>query len=230
MLREVYLYSKTGLGIKYHPIEKLLLGILPLIIIGQKNNFLILTIYLIYFFFIEYYFKLPIRMIFKFFLLSAGFTLLSMIGLIISGYDYLDLVRLFYRTTIGALGISFIALTTDLDSILYLFSRFSFLREVCDIAKSMERFLFLVEDEFFVVKNAVTSRDCSTKYKVRLQNYGKIAACTFKNTILRWREIKDALEARAYNGNINYSPLTSKFSWISILIIITVNILIFFLT
>ena len=226
MLREVYLYSKTGFGSKYHPGEKLLLGVIPLIIIGTKNSFALLTAYLIYFVILDLLFKVPYKMIIKFLILSVGFTALSIIGLMFSGYDFIYILRLFYKTIIGAFAISFIALTTDLDSILYLVSRFDYLKDVCDIAKSMERFLFLVEDEFVIVKNAVLSRDCSKKYKDRLKNFGKIAGCTFKNTIFRWRDIKNALDTRCYNGNINYSKLSSKFSWVRVFIVIIINSLI----
>ena len=226
MLREVYLYSKTGIGSNYHPVEKLLIGIIPLIVIGTKNSFIILTIYLIYFLILDLLFKVPYKMIIKFLILSVGFTALSIIGLMFSGYDFIYILRLLYKTVIGAFAISFIALTTDLDSILYLISRVDYLKDVCDIAKSMERFLFLVEDEFVIVKNAVLSRDCSKKYKDRLRNFGKIAGCTFKNTIFRWKDIKDALDTRLYNGNTNYSPLCSKFSWVRFLIVIFINFLI----
>jgi len=204
VLKNIIAYSKISSQIHRHPFEKLCLCIFPIIILGFSNTIIPLILNIIIFSFLHIKVNNPINMVSKFSFGAFIFALLSSITFIFT-YDLNYILLILLKSFSGGLCIAYLSLTTPLDHILYLFSKSKNLREICDIAKNMERYILLIDDEARLLYNAIKSRSGFTTFKLKVTNTGKMLGLLFFNTMKRWDEIKEGLNSRCYRGNHYYS-------------------------
>lgn len=132
------------------------------------------------------------------------FALLSSITFLFT-YDLNYILLILLKSFSGGLCIAYLSLTTPLDHILYIISKNKNFREICDIAKNMERYILLIDDEAKLIYNAIKSRSGFVTFKLKIINTGKMLGLLFFNTMKRWDEIKESLNSRCYQGNHYYS-------------------------
>lgn len=211
MFRIITAYAKMSKLSQIHPIEKILLAVLPIIIVGYSKNAIIPAINILVFIVLHIISKNPLKTIAKFTIGIALFAMFSSITFVFDyGIKYCSVIIL--RTISGALCLTFLAFTTPIDDILSLLSKHESLRDMCDITKSMERFLILIEDEYTIMYNAMKCRGGFDGRKRTIKSLGKIGALLFVNSIRRWKEIKNGIDSRCYNGCLHYSNRTFKIS------------------
>lgn len=116
---------------------------------------------------------------------------------------------------------AFFSLTTPIDDSLHVFSKFNCLKDICDIAKTMERFLIVIDDERHIIYNSIKSRGGFDGFKLKIVNTGKMAGLLFVNTMNRWQNIKEAIESRGYRGYMPYLDKNFDFSRIRFFLINT---------
>ncbi len=121
------------------------------------------------------------------------------------------------------------SLTTPIDDMLYCLSKKECLKDMCDIAKGMERFLVVINDEYNILYSSIKSRGGFDSFKLKIRNTGKMAALLFINTLSRWKIIKEGLDSRGYIGYMPYLDRNFDFSYIRFLSILTYIILILLL-
>lgn len=203
MFRIITAFAKNSSISLVNPLEKLLLTILPVIIMGFYKGRIIVLLNIAFFLILHIIFKNPFRVVAKFILAVALFTAISSITMV---YDYGIgyCINLILKGISSGVAVSFLVLTTPFDDILCFFSKVGFLRDICDISKSMERFLVLLEDEYTILKAAFTSRCGFNGYISSVKDYGRLFALLFMNTIRRWKEIKTAVDSRCFNGKTVY--------------------------
>jgi cobalt/nickel transport system permease protein len=210
MFRQISAFSKISSLAHIHPLEKIMLSIFPIVILGYCKSYIPQIINVAIFIFLHWRSKNPSNIVVKFTLGTAIFALISSItflfdyGLYASGIIVLKALN-------GGLCLSYLALTTPVDHILLIGSKISYLRDICDIAKNMERFIFLIEDEYQVLFNAAKCRGGFSGFKDKIMDTSKIAGLLLVNTLKRWREINDAVNARCYKGYMVY--LQNEFSF-----------------
>jgi len=207
----ISILSKNSKIAHIHPIEKILLAVIPIIIMGFSNSIYPLIFNVLVFGILHVLCKNPFRIVWKFTLASAAFASISSITLIFD-YGWYYCIVLVLRTLSSGVCLSYLALTTPMDDILYLCSKNTYLRDVSDIAKSMERFIMLIEDEYVAIYNAIKSRNGFSSFSLKIRNTGKMAGLLFVNTMKRWQDIKDAINSRCYKGNMSYLQKEFDFS------------------
>ncbi|MCY6372163.1 CbiQ family ECF transporter T component [Clostridium ganghwense] len=211
MLRLIIALSKTSKLSIIHPLEKALLALGPIVICGFANNPIPLIINILVFILIHMISKNPMKIVVKFIFATTLFALLSSITFVFDyGIIYCSVILL--KSISGGIGLAFIALTTPIDDILYFGSKNDGLRDVCDIAKSMERFLILIEDEYIVMNKSIKSRSGFNTFSLKVKNIGKMAGLLFINTMRRWTEIRDGINSRCYRGYMPYMEKKFDFS------------------
>lgn len=224
MFRQVSAFSKISLLAQRHPLEKIMLSIFPIVVLGYCKIYIPLIINVFIFIILHWRSKNPSNIVVKFTLGTAIFAMISSItflfdyGLYASGVIVLKALN-------GGICLSYLALTTPVDHILLIGSRISFLRDICDIAKNMERFIFLIEDEYHILYNAAKCRGGFGSFKDKIMDTSKIAGLLLVNTLKRWREINDAVNARCYKGYMVYLKNDFSFSKIRIGYVFVYNIL-----
>lgn len=211
MLRLIIALSKTSKLSNIHPIEKTLLALGPIIIGGFALKPVPLILNILTFILIHIICRNPIRIVIKFMLATTLFALFSSITFVFDyGIEYCTIILL--KSMSGGIGLAFMALSTPIDDILYLGSKHRALRDVCDIAKSMERFLILIEDEYITLFRSIKSRKGFDTFSLKVKNTGKMAGLLFINTIRRWTEIRDGINSRCYRGYMPYMEKEFDFS------------------
>lgn len=204
MIREINLYAKISRFSYIHPLEKIVVCLISLIYCSYTKNIYMILINSIIFFILSIIAKNPFKLIRKFLLISIIFTLTTSISLIIGGI-YKDIFLIFLRGLNGSITISFLALTTPLDNIVYLLSKNRFTKDIGDIAKGMENFLMLIERDFEMTFMAMKSRGAFNGFKRGIIDTGYAVGIVFKNLIERWKDIDQGLKSRCYMGKYNYS-------------------------
>ncbi len=225
MFREIIALSKTSNEALKHPLEKIILCIIPIIALGFSKSFIPLIINIIFFIGMNLIKKHSYKIVLKFSLGTALFASISAITFVFDyGIAYTLLIIL--KAFSAGLCIAYLSLTTPMDDILNMLHKIDALKEVCDIAKNMERFIILLEDEYVIMINSVKSRNGFANFNLKVKNMGKIAGLLFINTMKRWRDIKDAINTRCYRGELAYMAVYSHMNMKnSILIIIYLCIL-----
>lgn len=199
MLRIIEAFSKISRLKQVHPIEKLVLCIFPIVILGFSKSTLPLIINIVVFLILHIKCKNPLNIVFKFTLGILSFSIISSIPIFFDyGIYYCLLIIL--KGFAGGVSICFLALTTPIDDILSIIAKYDSLRDICDITKSMERFLILIEEEYKVLYNSIKSRGGFDGFYLKIKNTGKMAGLLFANSIRRWEDIKNGINSRCYRG------------------------------
>lgn len=204
MFRIVAAYAKRNKLSMIHPSEKLLLTIIPIIVIALSKQPIPIMINIVFFIGLHIYAKNPMKIITKF---VGGILIFSLVSsfTFVFDYGYYYCLVLILKTLSGGIVITYLSFTTPLDDMLVFLARVEFLRDICDIIKSMERFLILIEDEFKIIINAMKIRGGFDTKKGLVINSGKVAGVLFNNTLRRWKDIKDGINSRCYKGQLHYS-------------------------
>lgn len=228
MLKLIMLLSKTSKLSKVHPLEKAVLSIIPIVILGFTQNYKIVIINILFFIFLNLISKNNIKIFTKITLEVTAFAAISSITFI---YDYgiLYTLTLILKSVSAGLCLSYFSLTTPIDDVLYCLSKSSYLKDMCDIAKAMERFLIVINDEYFILYNSIKSRGGFDGYKLKIKNTGKMAGLLFINTLNRWKIIREGLHSRGYAGYTPYLEKEFKFSLIRFLFILSYIVILVFL-
>ncbi|SHH70557.1 CbiQ family ECF transporter T component [Clostridium grantii] len=150
-------------------------------------------------------------MVVKFVVTLTLFGLISTITFVFDYGIYYSLVVVL-KTLSGAMALSFLVLTTPIDDIFYFASKVNWLSDITDIAKNMERFIVLIEDEYGIMYKAMLVRGGFSGFKAKITDTGKLAGLLFVNTMKRWGEIKDSIDARCSRGCLVYSEKNFVFS------------------
>lgn len=212
MFRLISAYSKNSKYNLIHPIEKLLLTILPILILGFTKSAMPLLINIAFFALLHLICKNPVKIVVKFAVTITLFGLISTITFVFDYGIYYSLVVVI-KTLSGAMSLSFLVLTTPIDDIFYLTSKVKWLSDITDIAKNMERFIVLIEDEYHIMYKAMLVRGGFSGFKAKVTDTAKMAGLLFVNTMKRWREIKDSIDARCSRGCMVYMRKEFEVCW-----------------
>jgi len=213
MLKLIMALSRTSRIASIHPVEKVLLSILPIIIIGFTHRSIPIIINIIIFILLHILCKNNKNVVIKFAFEIAIFAAISSITFILDyGISYCGVVVL--KSLSAGLCLSFFALTTPIDDVLNIMAKNKWLKDICDIAKTMERFLVVINDEYSILYNSIKSRGGFNTFKLKITNTGKMAGLLFVNTMHRWRDIKDGIDSRGYRGYMPYIVKDFNFSYL----------------
>ncbi|GAA0115497.1 CbiQ family ECF transporter T component [Clostridium senegalense] len=224
MLKTIIAYSKISKESHRHPLEKLCLCIFPMIILGFVHKPLPLILNIFIFLILHIKANNPKDIVLKFNIGILSFSLLSSITLLFV-YNFNYILVIILKGVSGGMCISYLTLTTPLDHILSLVSKITPLQDICDIAKSMELYILLINDEASSIYNAMSCRHGFHSFKSKIKNMSKLAGLLFLNTLKRWPEIQDGLYNRCYAGRHYYSQCTSKLSYKFMLMMFMYNII-----
>ena len=219
MLRTVLSYSKLSKLANIHPIEKIILCILPIIALSFSTKCYPLIINIVFFLMLHIICKNPLHIVRHFVEATFLFALVSSITFVFD-YGWYNTAILILKAVSGGITVSFLTLTTPTDHVFYIFSKINWLRDICDIGKSMERFLILIDDEFQTLRKGMLCRGAFGGFKNKVKDSGNLAALLFINTLKRWKEIKDGINSRGYSGNIYYGCEEFDLSYKRIVIIV----------
>lgn len=212
MLRLLLSLSKTNRLSKVHPIEKIMLFLIPLIIVGSvKSSYWIILMNIGIVITFHIILKSPKTIVLKFtsgILIFTTFTSISMIF----DQEIRYIIVLILKSISGSMYILLFTMTTPIDDVFYLGSKYNVTRDLSDIAKSMIRYLILVEDEFSLIKGAMKSRGGFETTKGKIKNGAKVMGVLFVNTMKRWQNISDAVNSRGYSGKTVYLDKDFDFS------------------
>lgn len=228
MVRLIMALAKSSKLSTIHPLEKVILTMGPIIIIGFSKDIIIPILNILVFIILHIRAKNNKKIVFSFTTHILIFIMISSITFI---FDYgIKFCLVIWAKGISAgLCLSYLSLTTPIDHILFYLSKKSYLKDLCDISKSMERFLITINDEFNILKNSIKSRGGFDTFKLKIKSTAKMAALLFVNTMYRWKEVKLALDSRGFKGHIPYITVDFSFSKLRATFIIIYNILLIFL-
>lgn len=212
MLRLLLSLSKTNRITDIHPIEKVILFLIPLIVMGfVENSCWIILFNLAVVILCHIVLKSPKTIILKFTSGILIFTLFTSISMIFD-QDINYIIVLILKSITGSLYIVLFTITTPIDDVFYIGSKYNVTREISDIAKSMIRYLILIEDEFSLIKSAMKARGGFDTTEGKIKNGAKVMGVLFVNTMRRWKEISDSVNSRGYTGKTVYLEKHFNFS------------------
>jgi cobalt/nickel transport system permease protein len=84
-------------------------------------------------------------------------------------------------------------------------SKWEYTRDIGDIVKTMERFIILLEGDFFISFNAIKSRGGFDGFINFIKDFGQCCGIVFRHMMIRWQDINLSLKNRCYQGRHNYS-------------------------
>lgn len=204
MIREVNLYASISKFVNVHPMEKLLITLIPLLFGAYTEKYEVVIFDIITMILLGFAAKIPGKIIKNFIYVAVLFAFCSAIPLLLER-QYEFIILLLLRAINGAIAISFLALTTPINHIVYLISKINLLSDVADIAKSLETFLIIIEKDFDITLKAVKSRGYGTSYIDKIKLISKACGVVFRNLLYRWKEINEGLSNRCYIGKYHYS-------------------------
>jgi cobalt/nickel transport system permease protein len=211
MIRIITAYAKISRLSRVHPFLKILLTIVPVVIMGFAETPYVPVLNSMLFIVLHSIYKNPRDIVLKFTLSMGIFAMVSSIVFIFD-YGPIYCLVILLRSLSSGLSISFLVLTTPLDDVLCMLSKFKGIRDICDISKSMERFLILIEDEFKLIFISMKSRGGFQKRTEGVKNIGKAIGLVFVNTIRRWTEVREGINSRCYSGTMPYLAKKFEFS------------------
>lgn len=229
MLREIAAYAKLNPYANIHPVEKLLLCILPIVIIGFAQSWSIVILNIICFLSMHYIAHTPYPKVVKFVWNILLFYLFSCIILIFTKGLYFSILVILKGLS-ASLCLALFVFTTPLDYILHYFSKFESIRDVCDICKSVERFFLLLEDEGNTIVCAMKSRGGFRGIKGKVQDGTRVFSLLFYNALQRWQITQDVLDSRCYRGKLYYGEPTYTFDSLRCIYISVYNMVFIVLT
>ncbi|GAB6168922.1 cobalt ECF transporter T component CbiQ [Clostridium carnis] len=224
MIREINLYSLNSKYREIHPLEKIFLVIVSLVSCSYTKNIYFICFNILLIIVLNLLAKNPLKIVSKFLAIISLFSLFTAITLLIDRYTINYILILILRGINGGVSIGFLALTTPINHIVYILSKWEYTKDIGDIIKSMERFIIILEDDFSITLKAIKSRAGFNGFKGSVIDFGKLCGVSFKNLINRWKEIDLALKNRCYIGRHNYSYNFNKNNKIIIGIIIYTTI------
>ncbi|WP_125153201.1 cobalt ECF transporter T component CbiQ [Clostridium rectalis] len=225
MLKLIMALSKRNRITNVHPIEKIFLSIMPIIIMGFVKNPIIIIGNILFFVGLHLFLRNNMKIVTKFSLEIALFAAFSSITFVFDyGFKYTGVIVL--RSLSAGLCLSLFSLTTPIDQVLYLLSKSNWLRDICDIAKSMERFLVLINEEYSIMYCSMKSRGGFDSFSSKIKNTGKMAALLFINTMDRWKNISDGINSRCYRGYMPYISESFDYSNTRLVLILLYNAII----
>lgn len=205
MLREINLYSNNSKLINIHPMEKMLLISISLICCSYTENIYLIAFNILLFFILNNIARNPWMIIKKFILIALVFSLSTTITMLWQNQYLESILLIVFRGINGAITLSFLSLTTPINQIVAIISKYESLRDIADIIKAMERFIILLEEDFNITFKAMKSRGGFRNFKKSLNDYGKAFGLILKNIFTRWKEMSLSLQNRCYKGKFNYS-------------------------
>lgn len=213
MLKLIMALSRINKISKIHPVEKILLSIFPIIVIGFCQRAIPIIGNIIVFIILHLICENNKKIVVKF---TLGITIFAAISSITFIFDYgLNYsVIILLKSLSAGLCLSFFSLTTAIDDVLLILSKNNYLRDICDIAKSMERFILLIDEEWRILYNSIKSRGGFDGVKLKIENTGKMTGLLFINTMHRWKNIKDGIDSRGYKGYMPYLNKDFNFSYL----------------
>lgn len=229
MLREIAAYAKANKYAEMHPIEKILLCIMPIIIMGFVQVWSIIILNIVCFIFMHTIAKTPYKRVLK---IIAGILLFYLMGSVIMVFDrgiYFSILMIF-RGISAALCLSLFIYTTPFDFLLHYFSKFASIRDLCDISKNTERFFMLLEDEGNEIVLAMKSRGGFQGVKGRVDDTIRVMILSFHNSMERWKITREVLAARSYKGRHYYGEALYSYKKPRISLIVFYNIIFIILT
>lgn len=204
MLKEILLHSSNNKGRHIHPYEKLMFVLCPVIATNFFESPIPLIINTVVFLILHIYFKTPKSKVIKLLAELIGFYSLSSFIFVIDGN-----IKAFLITTAkgfaNSMALTFLIFTTPMDDFLYFLSKVGFLKEIADIAKTMERFILLIEDELNMMIVSATCRGGFDGFQNKVRSSAKIAALLLVNSLNRWKSIDEAITSRCFSGKIPYT-------------------------
>ncbi|WP_242966402.1 cobalt ECF transporter T component CbiQ [Clostridium sp. BSD9I1] len=206
MLKLIMALARRSKLVYIHPLEKACLAIIPIIIMGFVKNPIIIIINILIFITLHIKTNNNLEIVRKFSIEIALFSVFSSITFVLD-YGWGFVLVIILRSISAGLCLSFFSLTTPIDQIFYVLSKRKSLRDICDIAKSMERFLVVINEEYSIMYNSMKSRGGFDSFSLKIKSTGKLAALLFVNTMERWKNIKEGIYSRGYRG---YMPYISK--------------------
>ena len=205
LLREINLYSSNSKLLNIHPIEKILLVVISLICCSYTKNIYLIFLNIFLLILLNVVAKNPWSIIKKFIYIALIFSISTAITMIWQGQSLEAILLIIFRGINGAITLSFLSLTTPINQIVAYISKYESIRDIADIIKAMERFIILLEEDFYITFKAMKLRGGFRNFKRSLNDYGKAFGLILKNIFRRWKEMSLSLENRCYNGNFNYS-------------------------
>lgn len=229
MLREIAVYAKANKYATMHPVEKLLLCIMPIIIMGFVETWYILILNILCFIVMHYRAKTPYKRVLKMVSGILLFYLISSIVLIFDRGMYFSILMIL-RGISAALCLSLFIFTTPFDYLLHYLSKFEAIRDLCDISKSTERFFMLLEDEGEQIVLAMKSRGGFGGIKGRGKDMIKVMILSFHNSMERWKISREVLAARSYKGRHYYGEALYGYEKSKTIEIILYNVIFIIIT
>ncbi len=224
MLREIAVYAKANKYAKIHPVEKLLLCILPIIIMGFVQTWDIIILNIVCFMLMHYIAKTPYKRVVKMVLGILVFYLVNSIVLVFDRGIYFSILMIL-RGLSASLCLSLFIFTTPFDFLLHYLSQFEGIRDLCDISKNTERFFMLLEDEGDEIVLAMKSRGGFSGPKGRVKDMIRVMILSFHNSMERWKITREVLAARSYKGRHYYGEALYGYNKYKTLGIILYNII-----
>jgi len=204
MIKEVILYSTSSRGRLVNPVEKLIFVLTAVISSNYFNTPLPFVINSGVFFFLHLYFKTPFNKVLKLIAEIAGFYFASSL-IFIADKNIKGFLIANAKGVVNSSALTFLIFTTPVDDFLYLMSNTVFLKEIADLAKTMERFILLLEDELSLMILSAKARGGFDGFLNGIRSSAKIAALLLTDVLNRWKSIDEAISSRCFSGKIPYS-------------------------
>ncbi|MGL4570395.1 MAG: energy-coupling factor transporter transmembrane component T family protein [Clostridium sp.] len=224
MIRLINLYSNNSKLAYIHPVEKIIIVLFSLIGCSYTKNIYIIVANIFLFLLLNIIAKNPLVIVKKFISVAFIFTVFTSITMFWQGQSISLILLVVLRGINGAITLSFLALTTPINHIVAVISKFEYTRDIADIINQMERFIMLLEEDFNLTFKAIRCRGGFSSFRKSVKDYGLGFGIIFKNLISRWREINISLKNRNYRGRHNYS-FNFKFNKIIISLVVLYFIL-----
>lgn len=209
MLRIIINLSKINILSENRIIEKFLAFILPIIILGFTDSIMPSLINILFCILMINILEIPFRIYIRFIRGVSLFIIMGMIPLFLDG-QIAQAVVIIFRSISSISSIFLFSTTTPLDYIFYELYKFSFLKEFSEIARTMIRFLIIIEDEYRRIRYAMESRLGFSKNSEKIKNYAKLLGVLFINSMAKWKDMEDSLKSRGYRGELKFSNIEKK--------------------
>ncbi|MGB9977118.1 CbiQ family ECF transporter T component [Thermovenabulum sp.] len=204
MIKEVILYSTSSRGRLVNPLEKLIFVLTAVISSNYFNAPLPFAINFTVFLFLHLYFKTPFNKVMKLLCEIAGFYFASSL-VFLADKNIKGFLIANAKGVVNSSALTFLIFTTPVDDFLYLMSRTIFLKEIADLAKTMECFILLLEDELSLMILSAKARGGFDGFLNGIRSCAKIAALLLIDVLKRWKSIDEAISSRCFSGKIPYS-------------------------
>ncbi|MDO5707254.1 MAG: CbiQ family ECF transporter T component [Andreesenia angusta] len=209
MLRIIINLSKINILSENRIKEKLLVFILPIIILGFTESIIPSLMNILFCIFMINRLEIPFKIYRRFIRGVSLFIIMGMIPLLLDGQMNKALTIIF-RSISSVSSIFLFSTTTPLEYIFYEFHKINFLKEFSEIARTMIRFLIMIEDEYRRIRYAMESRLGFSKNSEKIKNYAKLLGVLFINSMMKWKDIENSLISRGYRGELKFSEIEKR--------------------